>query len=153
MLGKLVGVKRNTLSSSFSSSASTASADCDFNVNYHIKNKDNALMSDSFGTMPKNSSGEIPFEHELFLEATSNNSSVSEMCIAPVLGEVKDDLVSYLRMYSSKVRDEAMGKDAEADWYFVATVIDRLLFWLFLTANVVTLSIFFWRHPDIAGDI
>lgn len=110
-------------------------------------------MTDSFVTMPKNSSGEILFEHELFLEATGNNNGVSEMCIAPALGEVKDDLVSYLRMHSSKAKDEALGKDAEADWYFVATVIDRLLFWLFLTANVVTLSIFFWRHPDIAGEI
>ena len=97
------------------------------------------------------------------LETANNNTDITssktvtviskEMSeVADAIEQMKDEFLGYLRVYTAEKKQNECENVASAEWYFIATVFDRLLFWMFLIANIVVLSLFFWRHPDIAGE-
>lgn len=79
--------------------------------------------------------------------------------VLAVLQQISDEILGQLRFLSRSVERRFEEGRAREEWVVMATVIDRLLFWLFVLSNAVLLTFLFayrkglTRGSDGDGDV
>jgi len=80
------------------------------------------------------------------------DGTTASVVLTASLGAVRAELLAILnelRWITSKLKDDAEESSATSDWKFVAMVIDRLCFWVFVVFYIVGSIIIFMRAPNI----
>jgi len=70
------------------------------------------------------------------------------------LHNVRNELLAILnelRFITRKIKDNNESDEVTGDWKFAAMVIDRLFFWIFSVAFVITTIGIFFSAPNLTG--